>query len=412
MSKFLKYTLPLGIFIFAIVSFVGLIAFGKSQEPEKKEEIRKAILVDVIEAEERDLNFTIASQGSVQPRTETTLVAEVQGKISWVSPDFIAGGFFNKGEVLLEIDPSDYEAALKRAEANLASQQARLSDERARSEQALRDWQNLGRTGEPSDLVLRKPQVADAIANVSAAEADVDKATRDLERTRISVPYDGLVKAKQVDIGQYVAPGTQLGVTFSIDVAEIRLPLSPDDVAYLDLPSAIEAEEQAFPLATLSATQAGELHTWEARIVRTEGVVDEMSRVIYAVAQLVDPYRVLGQSDQDELKIGTFVRAEIEGRSAGTVVMLPRHVLKENDTVLVANDDSELEVRTVTVVRAEPDTVYLSGGINSGERVVTTTLDVPVSGLKLLVSGDTPPPVPEAEVDTAESVAVTTEEGE
>lgn len=411
MSKFLKYTLPLGIFILAIVSFIGLIAFGKSQEPEKKEEIRKAILVDVIEAVEKEVNFTITSQGSVRPRTETTLVAEVQGKISWVSPDFIAGGFFNKGEVLLEIDPSDYETALKRAEANLASQQARLSDERARSEQALRDWRNLGRTGEPSELVLRKPQVADAIANVSAAEADVDKARRDLERTRISVPYDGLVKSKMVDIGQYVAPGTQLGVSFAIDTAEIRLPLSPDDIAYLDLPSATETEEQDYPLVTLSAVQAGELREWKAKIVRTEGVIDEVSRVIYAVAQVIDPYRVLGQSEQDELKVGTFVRARIEGRAAGRVVVLPRYVLRDDNTVLVANQDNKLEVRSVQVIRSEPHSVYLSSGISGGEKIVTTTLDVPVSGLELTISSKDSGS-DEPAVATGESVAATTEDGE
>lgn len=411
MLKFLKYTLPLGILALSIVAFVGLIAFGKSQEPERKEEIRKAILVDVIAAEEREVSFTITSQGSVRPRTETSLVSEVSGKISRVSPDFIAGGFFKAGEVLLEIDPSDYQTAVKRAEANLASQQARLSDERTRSEQALRDWKNLGRTGEPSELVLRKPQVQDAIANVSAAEADVDKARRDLERTRISVPYDGLVKSKLVDIGQYVAPGTQLGISFAIDTAEIRLPLSPDDVAYLDLPSATDSQTQDFPLVTLSAIQAGELRKWQAQIVRTEGVVDEISRVIYAVAQVVDPYGVLGQSNQEELRVGTFVRAEIEGRSAGRVVVIPRYVLQENNTVLVASPDNKLEVRSVEVVRSEPHSVYIASGISDGERIVTTTLDVPVDGLELTISGEQAN-ADQPDVGTADAIAVATEDSE
>jgi RND family efflux transporter MFP subunit len=388
MPKFLKYTLPLGFFLLSIVVFVALFAIGQAQKPEKKEDSRQAILVDVIEAEERPVNFRIRSQGSVQPRTETTLVAEVSGKISSVSPDFIAGGFFKAGDVLLEIDPSDYETALKRAQANLASQRARLVDENARSEQALRDWRNLGRTGEPSDLVLRKPQVQEAIANVSAAEADVDKARRDLERTRISVPYDGLVKRKIVDLGQYVAPGTQLGITFAIDTAEIRLPLSTDDVAFLDLPSATGDDDDQLPSVTLSATQAGELRTWEARIVRTEGVVDETSRVIYAVARIVDPYGVLGQSDQDELKVGTFVSAEIEGRSAGRVVVLPRRALQGDNTVLVANANRELEVRPVAVIRAEPREVYIASGIEDGELVVTTTLEAPIPGMQLAINGE------------------------
>ena len=388
MSKFLKYTLPLGIFALSIVAFVTIISIGQGRKPEKKEEGPQAVLVDAIQAEERLVNFTIRSQGSVQPRTETTLVAEVSGKISSVSPSFVAGGFFKSGQTLLQIDPSDYQTALKRAEANLASQRARLVDERARSEQALRDWKNLGRSGEPSDLVLRKPQVQDALANVDAAEADVEKARRDLERTRISVPYEGLVKQKLVDIGQFVAPGTQLAVTFAVDTAEIRLPLSSDDVAYLDLPSATDGEQNALPEVTLSARQAGELRTWQARIVRTEGVVDESSRVIYAVAQVVDPYGVLGKSQQQELKVGTFVSAEIQGRSAGRVVVLPRRALRADNTILVANDDRELEVRSVTVVKSEPHEVYISSGVSDREWVVTTTLEAPIPGTRLAIESE------------------------
>ena len=406
MSKFLKYTLPLGLVVLSVVAFAALMAIGQAQQPEKKEEARQAVLVDVIEAEARDVTFVIRSQGPVRPRTETTLVAEVSGKISRVSPDFIAGGFFESGKVLLEIDPSDYQTALKRAEANLASQRARLADEQARSEQALRDWRNLGRTGDPSELVLRKPQVQEAIANVAAAEADVDKARRDLERTRISVPYDGLVRQKLVDIGQFVSPGTQLGVTFSIDTAEIRLPLSTDDVAFLDLPSPLAGDSPNFPDVLLSAEEGGETKSWEARIVRTEGVIDETSRVIYAVAEVTDPYGVLGQSRQDPLKVGTFVRAEIEGRSAGRVVVLPRRALLGDNTVLVANDERKLEVRPVTVVRAEPRQVFISSGVEGGELVVTTTLEAPIPGMQLAITGEPVAP------DTSETIAVTTEGSE
>lgn len=386
MLKFLKYTLPIGFFVLSIIAFVVLMGIGGSRTPERKEEARQALLVDVIEARQQRVRFTIGSQGGVQPRTETTLVAEVSGKISQVSPEFIAGGFFNKGQVLLQIDPSDYQTALKRAEANLASQRARLADEKARSEQALRDWQNLGRSGEPSELVLRKPQVAEALANVSAAEADVDKARRDLERTRISLPYDGLVKRKLVDIGQFVAPGTQLGVTFAIDTAEVRLPLSADDVAYLDLPAPTASGESEPLPVTLAANVAGTRQTWQAEIVRTEGVVDEASRVIYAVAEVTDPYGVLGESRQQPLKIGTFVSAEILGRDAGEVVVLPRLALQADNTVLVANESDELEVRPVVVVRAEPHQVYISAGVADGERVVTTNIEAPVPGTRLAIN--------------------------
>jgi RND family efflux transporter MFP subunit len=396
MGKFFKFMLPLILIAGSILTVVSLVAYKNSQRAERKPDTEKTVLVDTIEARVESLNFTVDSQGTVKPRTETTLVSEVSGKIVSVAPEFVAGGFFHEGEVLLQIDPSDYEAGLKRAEAALASRKAKLADETARSEQALKDWQNMGKKGQPSDLGLRKPQMADARANVSAAEADVQKARRDLERTRITVPYDGLVRQKAVDIGQYVTPGTRLGITFAIDTAEVRLPLSHKDLNYLKLPTETEVKNQArsFPPVTLSAEVAGGTRQWQARIIRTEGVVDEVSRVIYAVAQVVDPYGVLGQSKQQELKIGTFVNAQIEGLPAENVVVLPRYVLRADNTVLVANSDNELEILPVTVLRAEPKKVYLSKGIKGGTKVVTTTLDAPVPGTRLTVRGlEDPKPV-------------------
>ena len=389
MRNFFKFMLPLILIIGSVLVVIALVVVQKSQSAERKEDTEKAVLVDTIDAELVSLNFSIRSQGSVKPRTETTLVSEVSGKIVSVAPEFVAGGFFRKGDVLLQIDPSDYNTNLKRAEAALASRKAKLADETARSEQALKDWKNLGRQGEPTDLALRKPQMADAMANVSAAEADVQKARRDLERTRITVPYDGLVRQKSVDIGQYVTPGTRLGVTFAVDYAEVRLPLTNKDLNYLDLPSETEVKNsnKSYPPVTLSAENGGSLNEWQARIVRTEGVVDETSRVVYAVAQVVDPYGVLGQSHQQELKIGTFVNAQIEGLPAENVVVLPRYVLRADHTVLISDENNELQILPVTVLRAEPKKVYLSEGIEGGTKVVTTTLDAPVPGTNLAIRG-------------------------
>ncbi len=389
-KKFFKFILPLGLITLAVLAVVLMAVTAGNKRPPRQDGSQAAVLVEAIPARARSLNFVIESQGPVRPRTETTLVAEVSGRVVDVSPDFVAGGFFRQGEVLLEIDPSDYLTTVKRAEAALASRQAQLADEEARSKQAIQDWKNLGRTGEPPALVARKPQLADAEANVLAAQADLDKARRDLERTRITVPYDGLVRSKRVDVGQFVGAGTQLGVTFSVDTAEIRLPLSSTDVAFLDLPRSTDKRLEDYPAVSLQATVAGETKTWEARLIRTEGVIDESSRVLYAVAEVRDPYGLLGESKQDELRMGTFVRAAIEGRFIENAVVLPRYVLRSDNTILVANSERELEVRPVTVARAEPDEVYLSAGVEDGELVITTTLDAPIPGTRLLISGEAP----------------------
>lgn len=390
LKKMLRYFLPLGLIIVAVIVVIGMATMAKGKRPERQDDGLTAVLVEAIPAQTQSLNFIVQSQGSVRPRTQTTLVAQVSGIIVSVSDDFVAGGFFRAGEVLLEIDPSDYQTALKRAEASLASRKAKLAEEKSRSEQAVKDWRNLGRVGDPPDLVTRKPQLADALANVLAAEADIEKARRDLERTKISVPYDGLLRERRVDIGQYVTPGTQLGVSFAVDTAEIRLPLAAADLAFLDLPRSTDAEIEDYPEVSLSADISGMTQTWAARLIRTEGVLDESSRVLYVVASVVDPYGLLGKSQQDELRMGTFVSAAINGRYVDDVVVLPRFVLRNDNTVLVANGERELEVREVAVARAEARQVYITSGVGNGELVITTTLDAPIPGTRLVIRGEEP----------------------
>jgi RND family efflux transporter MFP subunit len=391
MRKFFKYILPLLLIAMSVLAVIAMVTIAKGKRPEIKEDASPAVRIDAIPAEVASLNFSVYSQGTVRPRTETALVAEVPGQIVSVSENFIAGGFFREGEVLLQIDPSDYETGLLSAQAALAARKAQYSEQKARSEQALKDWNNLGRQGEPSELTLRLPQLAEAKAAVQAAEAKLQEARRDLQRTRIKVPYDGLVRSKLVDVGQFVGAGTPLGVTFSVDKAEIRLPLSNSDMAYLDLPSATRLDRTERVPVMLTADGAVTGGEWSAEIVRTEGVVDEASRVIYAVAEVIDPYGVLGLSQQAELKMGSFVRAEIQGRRADDVVVLPRAVLRPDDTVLVANDERKLEIRQVSVVRAEPRKVYISAGVEGGELIVTTSMDAPIPGTLLAVTGEDPP---------------------
>jgi RND family efflux transporter MFP subunit len=405
MKKFLRYTLPLGIIVLSIAIVFAMVAVSKGKRPERKDEVTKALLVDVIPVKVESLNLFVESQGTVLPRTETVLIAEVAGKVVSVSQNFVAGGFFRKGEVLLAIDPSDYEAAVKRAEANLASKQAQYADQKARSDQALKDWTNLGRTGEPSDLTLRKPQLAEALAGVKSAEADLQKAQRDLERTRIKAPYDGLVRTKQVDIGQYVGPGTNLGVSFAIDTAEIRLPLAVGDLQFLELPTATQYSDSSQTPVTLTAEGSGLNDLWRAEIVRTEGVIDQNSRVIYAVAQVIDPYGVLGASQQPELRMGTFVRAAIEGIWLENIVKLPRTALRDGETVLIASVEKEMEIRDVEIIRSEPEWIYVSRGLNDGDLVITTAIEAPIPGSKLVISESEEPAKASGEAIQSQSLA-------
>lgn len=385
--------LPVSILLLAAAATVLMVVLRP--EPPANDPPPIAQLVETITAQAAPVRYTIQSQGTVRPRTETTLVSEVTGKIVKLSDNFVVGGFFNAGEELLRIDPSDYQASLISAEANLASAEATLAEEQARSEQAVKDWDNLnlvtGREGrEASALVLRKPQLAQAEASVRASQAALMQARRDLERTSIRLPYAGIVSARTTDIGQFVSIGTNLGTAFAIDIAEIRLPLTDAQQSYLQLPdSGVQSSVgQSAPAVRLSARVGNQTRYWDGRIVRTEGQVDEATRMIYAIAAVIDPYGRLGNDRPAPLSVGTFVQAEIDGIEAASVIALPRALLREDGTVLIANEDNELAIRKVEVDRATAETAYISAGLSDGDRVITTAVTTPIPGTPLRLLQD------------------------
>ncbi|MGY6588755.1 MAG: efflux RND transporter periplasmic adaptor subunit [Wenzhouxiangella sp.] len=230
--------------------------------------------------------------------------------------------------------------------------------------------------------MLRLPQVARAQASVQAAEAGVLRARRNLERTRIRLPYDGMVRERQVDLGQFVSTGTVLGTVFAVATAEVRLPLSDSDLAFLDLPTP-GRNDQPRPRVRLYGTVAGQRGEWNGEIIRTEGVIDENTRLSFAVVRIADPYGLIERERSLPLPMGTFVSAEIEGRSASGLLELPRSALRQGDTVLIAGADDRLEIRQVEVVRATPGSVYVHGAIEAGDPIITTAIQAPVPGMAI-----------------------------
>ena len=346
--------------------------------------------VRVHEVTLRDAPLSVTSQGTVRPRTESQLVPEIAGRVTWVAPSFAEGGFFEAGDVLVKIDPFDYEQALVSARSQLAQARLRLAEEEAEAEVAQREWDTLGR-GDPRELALRKPQLEDAQASVAAAEAGVERATRDLQRAEIVAPYAGRVRTKNVDIGQYVRVGDALSTVYAVDVAEIRLPLPDDELAYLDLPLSYRGvERQAQPDVTLRATFAGETHVWNGRIVRTESEIDSVSRMVHAVAEVEDPYAPGPNPNRPPLAVGMYVEAEIGGRTVRDVAVLPRQALRGRDQVLVVTPEDRLSFRAVEVLRTSTESVIVRAGLQAGELVVISPLDTPTDGMRVQLADADP----------------------
>ncbi len=342
--------------------------------------------VKVISVERSTVPLPVRSQGTVRARTQTRLTAEVSGRVLSISPDFRPGSFVAEGEVLVTIDGADYEANLAQAEASLAQAVLNLAQEAALAEQAKLDWEDLGR-GDPTELALNLPQVKRAEAQVKSAEATVERARRDLERTRIRAPYDGRVLEQNVDLGSYVTgnPGTVVGTLYSTDSAEIRLPVTDDEMAYLDLPFAFRDEsDELGPEVEISAEFGGEVHTWQGRIIRSEAAVDERSRLLYVVASVDDPFaRDPAAPNRPPLKVGLFVSASMEGKSLADAISIPRTALVGNNTVLVATPENKLEKRQVDVAMSDRQVAVVVEGLETGDRVITSPLQYVVEGMSL-----------------------------
>jgi len=355
------------------------------------EPVYKPVTVDVAEVVMEQVRIPVQAQGTVTPMQETVLQAEVRGRVVEVSDNFHVGSYVAEGDVILRIDPRDYQTSLLRAQAALESSESNLAQERGRAEVALREWQKLPkgsqRSDEARDLYLRKPQLEQAEAQLLAARADLDTARDNLNRTVIRAPYDALIRSKHSDLGQFVNSGSPLAEVIGINTAEIRLPIPQGKLAYLDLPAVDGTERGA--LIDLYTDTGGIIKHWSARLHRTEAVFDERSRVLFTVARIDDPYS-LQNPEQEPLRVGSFVNATIQGKAFDNIVVLPRYLLRAGNEIWVIDEQKLLRSRRVTVLRTGGDMIFVSEGLQSGELVSLTGLDNSFRGAEVQIRSRTP----------------------
>lgn len=379
--------------VFALPAIMIAGAFGANMvmgafapKPTKEEETIKATPVVVAEAIAESVSLYVTAQGEATPRTDITLTPEVSGKVVDVSPAFIKGGSFEKGDILIRIDPEQYRYRVIQAEANVAQAKSRFASEKAEAAIAQRDWQELG-DGEAAPLTLREPQLAEAAAALASAQAALDEAKLQLERATVRAPFTGRVRTKLVDLGQFVSPGLSMGEVFATDVMEIALPLTDAEMGQLGLHVGFrQTDSLQGPNVTLSAVVGGETRVWNGSIARTDSEYNRETRVIFAYAEVRDPYGAAA-IDGAPLASGLFVTARIVGREIENSVVVPRAALRGDDTVYVARDDDTLEIRMVTVASSDRNRAVLTSGIAAGERVITSPVRGAADGIALAVAG-------------------------
>lgn len=351
----------------------------------------RPVSVDVAIAVKENVRVEVQAQGTVNALRETAIMSEVAGRIIETADNFLVGGFVAEGDVLLRIDPRDYQTELLRAQASVESAESNLMQEKGRAEVALREWKKLPsgsqRSQEAKDLYLRKPQLELAEAQLLSAMADLNTARDRLERTIIKAPYNAVIRARHSDLGQFVGAGSKLLDVFSVDQAEVRLPIPQSKLEYLILPG-VEGYSEDNPI-DLYTDVSGEVKHWPAMLHRTEGVFDERSRVLYAVARIDDPY-ALTTPGREALRLGTFVNANISGREFEDIVVLPRHILRAGNTLWIVDENDILRNRQVNVLRTGGDDIFVSGGLDVGERISLTAVDASLNGSKVMINESTP----------------------
>ncbi len=367
---------PIGIISLGIIICSLLIKCSPEVKPE---EVKKIIpLVEFEKIKPISKNIEIISQGSIIPRTESQLYPEIRGEVVYVSPKLDEGSSFEKGDVLLRIDSRDYELDIKAAEASLDDAQTALSIALAESNFEKEQWE-LSNSGVASALRLKIPQLKKAESTVAAAEANLEKLNRNLEKTSIKAPYDGLVRKKNVDRGTVIGPGYLIANIYAIDYVEVKLPVPDQDLAFLDIPldgSQILNNEQ--PQVILTGSLGGKQIVWEGNIVRMEAEIDPKSRMAILVARVSEPYKY-----NIPLRVGQFIEAEITGKIFDSLYVINRELIKNNQVLTINESDSSIVYKQVHVLRFVDDMAYVDSGLDGETLLCMTNLDVMYDGMKI-----------------------------
>ena len=348
--------------------------------PEKTEQITRPISVYTQDVKKEAVSLEVVTQGDVRARIQVDLVAQVGGRIMSVSPQFTEGGEIQPNTSLLKIEDADYRLAFSQARANVAEAKVGLEQALADSDVARKQLRN---TANPSPLALKKPQLAQAKSRLVAAEASLEQANLNLKRTDLSLPFQGRLISTRVDIGQYVTPGTIIGRAFSTDVVEIRLPLNDSQLASLGLPIGYSAAAGQGLKVGFSAKVAGRMQHWQGKLIRLDAAVDPSTRMLYASAQVTDPYGEHASENGMPMAVGLFVEAKISGRELQNAYTIPRTALRAGNVVFLIKD-GHLEVRAVEVVHSSAKRAIISTGLSEGEKVIVSPIRNPIQGMALV----------------------------
>lgn len=380
MTRFKRILIQLVIAV--VIVAAGVFGFKTLKAGRQSLEQEKPVvllpLVRTISVTTGPMAIIVNGYGTVRPVTEIQLVPQVGGKVAMISPSLVNGGMFDRDELMLAVEPADYEIAVILAEARIKDAESQFERIRQEAAAARDEWRHLNPNESPPPLVAREPQLAASVARLEAEKANLMDARLKLARTRLNAPFPCRVVARQVGYGQYVVPGQPVATLHATDAVEIIIPLEDRDLAWLDLPGYTTTEAVGSP-AEVRAETAGREMIWQGRVVRSEGRIDDRTRMHHVVVRVENPYGTI-----PPLVAGQFVEVRIQGRALDAAAVIPRTAMHAEDTVWAVDpEEGRLFFRKVTVARANDQGVIIAAGLNDGDRVVISPLKLVTDGMRV-----------------------------
>ncbi len=378
-TKLLKIAVPIFIIIIGVIIMKTLI----STRPAPDKEVKKdpGILVEILKAERENTAVIVKGTGTVEAAQEISVIPQVSGRIIYTAPNLNVGGFFEKDAILFEIENTDYKLALERALSVKAKAEYELATIESQASIARAEWELINKnTAPPNPLVLYEPQLKSAKAELASASAQVEQAKIDLKRTKVKAPFNIRVRSENIDIGQYVKSGSSVAMLAGTDTAEIAVPLTLDDLQWLNIPR--HGERQNGADASVHIDVSGVLHEWHGHVVRSTGEIDPKSRMMQLIVEIEDPYGLKDPSSP-VLAAGTFVDVHIKGTMLEDVFVIPRTAFRDKSTIWIMDKENKLQIKKVVPLKIEREKVIIREGIDDGELIIITNISGAANGMKL-----------------------------
>ena len=381
--KMKRAILPLLVIVIALGLTFVLLKSRKTPKPHETPYLGP--LVEVAELVKTNRQVIVSGTGSAQSRYEVGITPQVKGRVSEISPQMVVGGVFREGELLFAVEEVDYQLAIALAQSSLAQAELELLRNENLADLARKEWHALNTDSvvEPNPLVVYEPQLKSARAQRDAAQANVEQAELNLQRTRVFAPFNCYVRSEQLEIGQFLNVGSPVATVVGTDQIEIIVPLPLDELIWLQVPR--KGTQQKGSLAKVELQSGGQTFQWQGAITRALGEIDPRNRMARVVVTVEEPF----SPDTGDAKLlknllpGMFVEVHLQGEKIPDVVAVPRGALHDNDTLWIVDDGNRLHIRAVDILRRERDEVLIRSGLDASEKIVLTNLSGAAEGMLL-----------------------------